>query len=46
MTDEYAKPCKKCGQYYPGDCRLHGCKDELCTCDGCINYDPWMWDTE
>lgn len=29
---EYAKPCKVCGGYYPGDCT---CDHETCPCDGC-----------
>jgi hypothetical protein len=33
-----AKPCKKCGQYYPGDCLEFGCKSDLCLCDGCQSY--------
>ena len=33
---EYAKPCPKCNQYYPGDCYHHGCGDDKCRCDGCI----------
>ena len=45
MTD-YAKPCPTCGMYYPGDCRERGCQDELCACDGCMSYDPWMWDDD
>ena len=32
---EYAKPCKVCGEYYPGDCFRDGCKEPTCTCDGC-----------
>jgi len=36
MTDEMAKPCPRCNQYYPGDCYHRGCKDETCRCDGCI----------
>jgi len=37
--DDYtmAKPCPKCGQYYPGDCRKFGCADPDCKCDGCID---------
>ena len=31
----YAKPCKVCGGYYPGDCFRDGCKDPTCSCDGC-----------
>ena len=37
MTD-YAKPCPKCGEYYPGDCADWGCMDEKCECDGCEAY--------
>ena len=32
----YAKPCKKCGAYYPSDCFLDGCQDVTCECDGCL----------
>ena len=27
--------CPKCGQYYPYDCFIDGCKDIECKCDGC-----------
>lgn len=41
MTD-YAKPCEKCGSYYPGDCATTGCKDlENCSCDGCEVVRHW-----
>ena len=30
---EYAKPCKVCAGYYPGDCT---CDHETCPCDGCV----------
>ena len=33
-----AKPCVKCHKYYPGDCLEDGCRDFLCTCDGCEAY--------
>lgn len=33
---DYAKPCPKCGQYYPSDCLKDGCKDVTCGCDGCV----------
>ena len=32
---EFALPCPKCDQYYPGDCFRDGCKSDLCLCDGC-----------
>jgi len=35
MSAEYAVPCKVCGGYYPGDCFRDGCKDPICSCDGC-----------
>jgi len=38
-----AKPCEKCGSYYPGDCATHGCKDvDNCPCDGCDVVRHWM----
>ena len=41
MSD-YAKPCKKCGSYYPGDCATSGCKDlDNCSCDGCDVVRYW-----
>lgn len=30
---EYAKPCKVCAGYYPGDCT---CDPGSCPCDGCV----------
>jgi hypothetical protein len=33
-----AKPCKKCNQYYPGDCYTDGCKNVNCKCDGCVSF--------
>lgn len=30
---EYAKPCKVCAGYYPGDCT---CDQDICPCDGCV----------
>ena len=35
MSAKYAVPCKVCGGYYPGDCFRDGCKDPICSCDGC-----------
>ena len=32
---EMAVVCPKCGQYYPYDCFVDGCKDVACKCDGC-----------
>lgn len=45
MSDDYARPCVKCGMYYPGDCLNHGCKDVTCGCDGCMNIDQDDWET-
>jgi hypothetical protein len=33
--DENAVVCPRCGQYYPYDCYIDGCKDYDCPCDGC-----------
>ena len=32
---DMAVVCPKCGQYYPYDCYIDGCKDLDCECDGC-----------
>jgi hypothetical protein len=38
-----AKPCKKCGSYYPGDCATTGCKNlDNCPCDGCEIVRTWQ----
>tara|TARA_R110000751_G_C13609291_1_gene463187 strand:+ start:343 stop:495 length:153 start_codon:yes stop_codon:yes gene_type:complete len=33
--DENAVVCPRCGQYYPYDCFIDGCKEYDCPCDGC-----------
>jgi hypothetical protein len=38
MTVRGAKPCRGCGQLYPGDCFHFGCEDEGCGCDGCMVF--------
>jgi len=30
-----AKPCAKCGGYYPGDCKCPNAYPGPCDCDGC-----------
>ena len=43
MVARMAKPCRSCGQLYPGDCFRDGCKDRGCGCDGCMVYfDEWL----
>jgi hypothetical protein len=41
-----AKPCPKCGQYYPGDCFNDGCNDPKCECDGCLSLRDFVEDDE
>lgn len=44
MKPRYAKPCRGCGLYYPGECFADGCKDAGCGCDGCMVHNcDWLY---